>query len=164
MVRTKARWRWRWTRLAWSGLPRATIRGSRKPVSRTTAATRRNPAPAATEHRSTLQTLVTGPGTLRFWWKVSCEPGQDALKFEVSGTEQCRITGDVNWEQRTIEIPRGSQTLAWTYRKQSNVAVDQDAGWLDQVVFTPASAPPVITTQPANQPVKPGSNAAFPSR
>jgi len=114
--------------------------------------------PAAT---STLQTTVIGPGTLTFWWKVSSEPGHDRLKFELAGAEQCSIAGEVDWEPRTVAIPSGLQTLAWTYSKNDSGVQGRDAGWLDQVVFSLDPAPPVIITQPADQVVKPGSNATF---
>ncbi len=110
---------------------------------------------------STLQTILTGPGTLRFWWKVSSEPGNDRLKFELAGTEQCSIAGEVDWEPRTVEIPAGSQTVAWTYSKNESETSGQDAGWLDQVEFTPTPAPPLIVVQPADQSMRLGGEVTF---
>ena len=37
---------------------------------------------------SRLETTLTGPGELRFWWKVSSEPGKDRLRLYFDGTEQ----------------------------------------------------------------------------
>ncbi|HEY0455931.1 MAG TPA: hypothetical protein VGE41_06120, partial [Verrucomicrobiae bacterium] len=85
----------------------------------------------------TMQTTVTGPGTLTFWWKVSSETNNDTLRFLVGGTEVVRISGEVGWEQRTYAIPAGSQTLAWTYKKNSNGIIGgQDKAWVDQVFFS----------------------------
>jgi hypothetical protein len=89
---------------------------------------------------SELQTTVTGPGTLTFWWMVSSEEFFDFLSFYIgSGTnEAASISGEVDWEQETFLIGPGSQTLSWIYAKDPDVTVGQDAGWLDQVSFIPA--------------------------
>jgi hypothetical protein len=89
---------------------------------------------------SELQTTVTGPGTLTFWWMVSPEEFFDGLSFFIgSGTNYAAtISGEVDWEQETFLIGPGSQTLSWIYAKDPDVTVGQDAGWLDQVSFIPA--------------------------
>src|SRR5262249_31328724 len=69
---------------------------------------------------SRLRTTVTGPGTLTFWWKVSSERNADFLTFSVSGTAQAAISGEVDWEQRTIYVPDGPQTLEWVYSKDAH--------------------------------------------
>src|SRR6185503_9232079 len=58
---------------------------------------------------SNLQTGVNGPGTLSFWWKVSSETNYDALRFYVNGVELARISGEVDWQQRTVTLPAGVQ-------------------------------------------------------
>jgi uncharacterized lipoprotein YmbA len=90
---------------------------------------------------TTLQTTVQGPGTLSFWWKVSCETNNDRLRFYVDGSEQARISGEVNWEPRTFNISPGSQVLEWRYVKNSSVTAGLDRGWVDQVTFTPDGIP-----------------------
>jgi hypothetical protein len=85
--------------------------------------------------QSALQTSVTGPGTLTFWWKVGSESGWDKLHFELGGTEKTNISGTVNWRMESFDVPAGPQTLRWTYTKDSSVSTLPDAGWLDQVVF-----------------------------
>jgi hypothetical protein len=88
---------------------------------------------------SELQTTVTGPGTLTFWWMVSSEEFFDFLSFYIGpGTHYAaRISGELDWEQETFLIGPGSQTLSWIYAKDPDVSVGQDAGWVDQVSFTP---------------------------
>ena len=88
---------------------------------------------------SWVETTVTGPGTLTFWWKVSSEAGFDFLYFRRNGVNQFGISGEVGWQQRTVNIPSGSQTLRWRYIKDSTVSAGQDKGWVDQVVFTEQS-------------------------
>ena len=89
---------------------------------------------------SELQTTVTGPGTLTFWWMVSSEEFFDFLSFHIgSGTNYAAtISGEVDWEQETFLIGPGAQTLTWVYTKDPDISIGEDAGWLDQVSFTPA--------------------------
>jgi alpha-tubulin suppressor-like RCC1 family protein len=97
---------------------------------------------------SFLQTTVDGPGTLTFWWKISSEEGFDFLKFflDNSATPLASISGDTAWKQMTIHLAAGKHSLKWVYAKDGSVSDGQDAGWVDEVVFTPD--PPVITQQP----------------
>jgi hypothetical protein len=99
--------------------------------------------------QSTLQTSVTGPGVLNFWWKVSSEQFFDYLTFFIDGVQQASLSGEADWQFQTFAIGAGTHTLKWTYQKDSSVSAGLDAGWLDQVQFTPN--PPVITLQPVGQ-------------
>ncbi|HVM47833.1 MAG TPA: LamG-like jellyroll fold domain-containing protein [Candidatus Acidoferrum sp.] len=98
---------------------------------------------------STLQTTITGPGTLTFWWKVSSEQWFDYLSFYVDSVLQAAISGNTGWLQQTSHLAGGTHTLTWTYAKDPSVSVGTDAGWLDQVSFV--ADPPVITLQPLSQ-------------
>jgi alpha-tubulin suppressor-like RCC1 family protein len=109
--------------------------------------------------QSSLQTTIIGPGRISFWWQVSSEEYFDYLNFYIGGTFQAGISGSSGWIQQTFQVPPGSQTLEWRYVKDSSTSVGQDAGWLDQVVFTPA--PPLITSQPQSQSVLFGGTAQF---
>jgi uncharacterized repeat protein (TIGR01451 family) len=84
-----------------------------------------------------LQTTVTGPGMLTFWWKVSSEADFDYLRFAVDANVQASLAGEVNWQQRTHLISTGAHTLRWTYAKDAGGNAGQDKAWVDQVVFTP---------------------------
>ena len=89
-----------------------------------------------------IQTTVTGPGTLKFYWKVSSE-SYDYLKFYINGAEQTSISGyatwdtDTYWTQKIYAIPSGSHTLKWAYTTDSSGVYGSNAGWLDKVEFTP---------------------------
>ncbi|MDF9832029.1 hypothetical protein M2103_000233 [Ereboglobus sp. PH5-5] len=93
-----------------------------------------------------LQTTVTGPGIVSFWWKVSSEaeerdedgdPWGDILYFKVNGEERARISGEKDWARRAVPITgTGAQTLTWLYQKDPYLDIGGDAAWLDQVVWT----------------------------
>lgn len=88
----------------------------------------------------TVQTAVLGPGRISFWWKVSSEPGNDKLVFSINGSEKARISGEVEWQLRTLPITSSfSNTLQWTYSKNAGGAAGLDRGWLDQVRFLPGT-------------------------
>lgn len=89
---------------------------------------------------SWMQTSVTGPSTLTFWWKVSSESGHDFLTLYLDGVLQPgRISGEVAWQFRTLSIPTGSHLVRWKYSKDSGVSAGSDRGWVDQVaLFAPS--------------------------
>ncbi|MCP4642030.1 MAG: M6 family metalloprotease domain-containing protein [bacterium] len=87
----------------------------------------------ADSQSSTLQTTVTGPGFLRFWWKVSSESGFDSLRFVVDGTPAIEINGEVDWTLANRFIGAGPHTVAWVYEKDSSVSDGDDCGWVDAV-------------------------------
>src|SRR6185436_11647023 len=97
------------------------------------------------------ETTVVGPGTVSFWWKVSSEPSSDRVVFFISGTEQARLSGEVDWQQRSFPVPSGSQVLTWTYRKNSSVSQRQARAWVAEVQFGPT--PDTSTAHPADQSV-----------
>ena len=85
---------------------------------------------------SWVQTTVTGPGILTFYWKVSSEAIFDYLRFYIDGVEQSgSISGDVDWQQKTYSIASGSHTLKWAYTKDFCASSGSDAGWLDKVAL-----------------------------
>lgn len=77
-----------------------------------------------------------GAQTLSFWWKVSSESGFDFLRFNINGTQNESISGEVDWTRETgVTIPAGAQVLTWVFQKDGSVSNGSDAGWLDEVVF-----------------------------
>ena len=89
---------------------------------------------------SSLQTDVTGPGLLRFWWRVSSETNADVLVFMVNHHPEAFISGEPLWQQVLLSLSAGPQSLEWTYYKNGSLAVGEDRGWVDQVSFTPVGA------------------------
>jgi hypothetical protein len=95
-----------------------------------------------------IQTTVTGPGTLSFYWKVSSEAGYDYLEFYIDGALQSEISGEVNWQQKSFSLASGSHTLVWSYSKDRSVSTGSDAGWLDRVQFTSTPTSTITVTVP----------------
>lgn len=101
--------------------------------------------------QSTLHATVTGPGTVTFWWKVSSEEEYDRLWFTMDSLNWATwISGEEDWQQFTYPVPAGTHTLRWAYTKDGTVSAGQDAGWLDQVLFTPTA--PLQLTAPLRTP------------
>ena len=99
---------------------------------------------------SWLETTVSGVTNLSFWWKVSSETNADWLEFYTNAVLAKRITGEVNWQSNFFKLTTTTQTLRWRYVKDDSVTVNQDHGWLDQVVFNPPrKAFPYTLTNPA---------------
>lgn len=95
-----------------------------------------------------IQTTVTGPGTLSFYWKVSSEAGYDYLEFYIDSALQSEISGEVNWQQKSFSLASGSHTLVWSYSKDRSVSAGSDAGWLDRVQFTSTPTSTITVTAP----------------
>ena len=88
-----------------------------------------------------METTVSGPDTLTFYWKVDSESGCDFLTFEIDGVEQDSISGYTLWAQKTYTIGSGSHTLAWKYTKDGSVSSGEDCGWVDKVELGPPPTP-----------------------
>jgi hypothetical protein len=90
--------------------------------------------------------VVTGAGTISFWGKVSSQTNSN-LRLFVNGAEQFRITGEVDWEQRTMNLPAGIQNLEWYFERKADGSTEQ--AWVDEVQFTLVPTCPV-TLSPAS--------------
>lgn len=93
---------------------------------------------------SRLETTVTGPATVVFWWKVESEQNYDFLRLDLDGTSQFRISGNVNWETKSVAIPAGNHTLRWVYSKDASQPGGADTAWVDQVEVRPAQPSPSL--------------------
>jgi len=86
---------------------------------------------------STLQTTVTGEGTLTFYWKIEAA-GDTTLQFAVDGVQATTEIGPlVDWQLVTVPVTGlVAHTLTWTYNHPS--AQSDGPGYVDHVVWTPA--------------------------
>ena len=112
---------------------------------------------------STLQTTVAGPGTLTFWWKFSplTSPFANALSFSSSqGNAFASVNSTTGWQQKTICLGVGQQTLTWNYSRYSFISA-ASTGWVDQVSFSPGSTSPSITSMSPNTYMRANSNVVF---
>ena len=69
-----------------------------------------------------LETAISGPTTISFWWKVSSEAGNDALSFSIDSVPQGAISGDVDWAFQTYVLAAGPHALTWAYTKNGSGA------------------------------------------
>jgi hypothetical protein len=91
-----------------------------------------------TGQESWMETTVTGPGTLTFWWKVSAQYNYYYLQFYINDALQDgRISGETDWQQKSYTLSSGTHSLRWRYNK-SGVSNIDDTAWVDQVVWTPS--------------------------
>jgi len=86
--------------------------------------------------RTWIEVEAIGPGSFSFWWKVSSEISWDYLNMYLNGTLTTnRITGEINWQQRTFNFTAGVHRVRWEYAKDTSVAEGLDAAWLDEVIM-----------------------------
>lgn len=90
---------------------------------------------------SSVGTTVIGPGTLTFWWRVSCEEDYDYLDFNLNGNTIDWLTGESGWRHVSRHLDAGEHQLEWVYWKDEADAGGEDAGWLDQFTWTPEAQP-----------------------
>jgi hypothetical protein len=93
---------------------------------------------------SVLQTTVTGPGTLAFWWSTQTPVDETFfdLEFDIDGSYHDNIYNNQPWVQEsTINIPAGSHTLTWIAFGGDHAS---DAGFVDQVSYTPTNFTTVL--------------------
>jgi len=107
---------------------------------------------------SVLQTTVTGPGTLSFWWSNPSQ--QSTLTFSVGTSTLASIIIYPSWQQQTFYLGPGSQTLKWTFSFTSSPS-DSLRGYVDQVSYTAGATAPLMTLQPSSQSQVPGINTTF---
>ena len=98
---------------------------------------------------SHVETTLTGPGNVSFRWKINLPAPSGKLLLSVGGTVATEITGDSDWIEARAYVPPGDQIVRWTYIRtvpEGPTPDPADTGaWLDEVVYTPAVAPEVIT-------------------
>jgi len=107
--------------------------------------------------QSTLQGTASGPATLTFWWKVTCDSFWDSLAFAVNGTNQTSITGTVDWQLVTNYLGAGSQTLQWNLYPVHG-AFAGGTGWVDSVQLMPGGTAAAISVHPASSTNNAGNN------
>jgi hypothetical protein len=110
---------------------------------------------------STLQSSVTGPGTLTFW--AECSQSLDTYVFSAAGNygQTVFIPPFPQWVQETVYLGTGTQALQWQFRKSIIGGSGLDAAWLDQVSFVPGTTPAMVTAISPNQIVPVASNVTF---
>jgi len=98
----------------------------------------RSGSPSDSGGESCMQTIVDidSSETLKFHWKVSSESNGDYLEFYIDDTRQDRISGEVDWTQKTYTVSAGIHTLKWRYVKDGSGYDGDDCGWVDFVQWS----------------------------
>lgn len=104
-------------------------------------------APVEHEEHSGVEFTVNGPAKLEFQWKVSSEKNFDYMVLAVDGWVKDYITGEVDWTPSTTYLGEGVHNVDIYYMKDQEVVKGQDRGWIDEVVVTPTSTAPVVSTE-----------------
>jgi subtilisin-like proprotein convertase family protein len=97
--------------------------------------------------KSVMDISVTGPGVLTFDWRVSSEADEDFLSFSLDDDETlvAPISGTtvIGYTPVSVNIPAGTHSARWIYTENGLPLPDPpttdgaDAGWVQNVVFTP---------------------------
>ncbi len=114
----------------------------------------------ANSQSSTLQTTVTGPGTLTFWWMFSTS-FLNTFSFSSSQSNNfVSINSTTGWQQKTFYLGVGQQTLAWNYSRSFSGS-STSTSWVDQVSFIPGGTLPTIISSPPDRHVRANSSVVF---
>lgn len=90
------------------------------------------------KQQSWLQTSISGPARVSFWWKVSSEENYDELCFYLDGARQECISGEVGWSKYSLQIQSGNHVFRWRYEKDGSISEGDDRAWLDGVTVAPS--------------------------
>lgn len=79
--------------------------------------------------QKSLGSVVAGPGTLTFWWKIAKGGTYGYRRVHADGKELSAKVGDGNdtWQKQEVQIEgNGNHTLAWDTEWKSNLEADID--------------------------------------
>lgn len=80
---------------------------------------------------SAIKTIVDGPATLDFSWKVDSEENADFLSLYVDGVLVSSISGQTSWTSESISLDGTSiHTVEFVYSKDFSISTGEDAGWV----------------------------------
>ncbi len=107
---------------------------------------------------SWLQTKVTGPGTLRFWYNLQSDSyygsGQLAATAQDSnlhGYEYLPLRGEI-WQEQVAGLPAGEWVIAWSPSWDYWSFGGSNTLWLDQVSFEPGQPDCWLESRPYELP------------
>jgi hypothetical protein len=107
---------------------------------------------------SVLETAVTGPGTITFWWKFRPIAG-GRVSFQVDHVEQAWLSTATEWAPVSFQVTQGSHSVGWIHIAGYS-SFDPSGGlWLDE--FFLLDGAPVFTWPPSNTVVDVGATATL---
>jgi hypothetical protein len=109
-----------------------------------------------TNQQARFSTTFTGPGTLKFWWRVSSRANSGRLALllnNVAQTTPASISGTSGtWSEVTMILPAGSQSIAWRYARDSSSLTDgENRAFVDQISYVPDGFQPYTYTSWLNE-------------
>ena len=110
--------------------------------------------PITHNQTSTMTTTVSGPGTISFQWRTSCEDSGgvydwDHAEFEVDGAVAAKLDGETAWQMVSQAIAgNGVHTLVWRYVKDDAASEGDDCCRVANFLWTALAA-----TQTTPEPV-----------
>jgi ribosomal protein L40E len=125
-------------------------------------------APIGDGQSTYLETTVSGPAFVSFYWTVSSEQGCDFLSFYIDGILKDQISGELSsgiynrghyWQQKKFTIGEGTHTLRWVYSKDLSYSHGSDCGWVDYVYFN--RAPRLMTSYVSPESGKPSTTFVY---
>jgi subtilisin-like proprotein convertase family protein len=85
--------------------------------------------------QSWLETKVTGPAFVKFWFQLDSEAGFDFFRFSIDDEELWYSDGFHAWRLLGfyVYVPPGIHTLRWNYTKDDIVSTGADRLYVDQI-------------------------------
>ncbi len=83
-----------------------------------------------------MRTYYSEADSIRFHYKVSSEPNYDYFQFKLNDAEVLRISGEKEWERKSIEVPAGLNKMEWIYKKDNSVSMFADCAFIDLIDFS----------------------------
>jgi hypothetical protein len=85
------------------------------------------------QQTSWITATLTGPGRLKWRWKVSSEKDWDFLTARLDANTLSSISGEQDWAEQTINVAAGVHSLTWSFNKDQYASIGKDSAWLDDV-------------------------------
>ena len=82
-----------------------------------------------------LDYYVSGGSYLQFWTRTSTEFFYDSLWFYLDGVPLAAWSGESDWSQFRVWVPRGHHNFRWAYERDVAYAEGEDTVWLDFIEF-----------------------------
>jgi len=83
--------------------------------------------------QSWLETKVTGPAFVKFWFQLDSEAGYDFFRFSIDDEELWYSDGFHAWRLLGFYVPPGIHTLRWNYTKDDIYSTGADRLYVDQI-------------------------------
>jgi len=80
-------------------------------------------------------TMNCDDGWIYFWFKTSCEPSWDPLRFSIDGVKKEEWSGENDWKRVGYPVAGGKHKFTWTFSKDNAAAQGDDAVWIDDIEF-----------------------------